>query len=76
MENEHGVKCSGNTLYGYFILDNAKCWCGDDLLLAPRALGQNLAKISNENDLVFVCADFAHDSFRFGDIKTGLQNHE
>lgn len=70
MENKNGVTISSKKLVGHALVDNATCWCGDGLIVAPKIFGQD-----SSDKLLIVCVDFCHADFIFDELVIGQQPH-
>ena len=70
LENKNGVQIRDDVKFGcHFLAANAKCECGEDLMVAPMIFNADHKK----GDPVMVCTDHGAHAYRFLDLVVGKQ---
>ena len=68
MKNKNGVSVSDSDKIGnHCIIENAQCYCGRKLIIAPKAYQE-------KDGLVAMCEDFGHARWYFDDLTEGKQS--
>ena len=73
MKNSYGVTITNNRYAGHLEVNNAKCNCGLNLIVAPRKINAELAVEHDENNPAVCCTDFAHRCYQFSELRIGKQ---
>lgn len=67
--NGNGVTITDKKLHGHLCVDNAKCWCGETLMVAPKMLMAD----HKAGDPILVCYAMSHTAYRFTNLTKGVQ---
>ena len=73
MKNSNGVTITDKRYAGHLEVDNAKCNCGLNLIIAPKKINAELAIKHDKINPVVCCTDMAHNCYQFSELKPGKQ---
>jgi hypothetical protein len=75
LENSQGVLILESVKFnGYYGAANAKCECGEELIVAPLIVAPPISHPANKKaDPVMVCGDHRVHSYRFSTLVVGQQ---
>lgn len=68
---KNGVTITDEKFCGHHCVNNAICWCGDKLIVAPKVMAEHTEK----GNPVVCCVDHGHAAFMFKDLKGGYQDN-